>query len=639
MFHQSQPENSDLYSYNGLPINNTFTQGNMFGVYNSPAGCSYNQVRYQTNYTSYSMCQESQEPNWDLRSIFEPEKLKGCDKLDIIEITNKDLSPISYCSDLLPDVLKNNKEPTFYNKYDNQWFNNYNQKLYEYPSCAQVNKNCLQSNNQYCMIQKGTTFYESTDTYNNKNAQETTGINDLASCTYYDKNQDFSQFQELFFTPQTSLPFEQLNIDPNNDDTNEESDIIVEESEDDVTDYSEDHDHQTNKCVICNISYTPLGTQFYFLTSDTPLTMTTQKPVYDKIVSVVGKITTKTNYLCSECLGLINTIDHLGFKLENFEQEFVTKFNKTCQENNIELNIKETNVKKRIKYKKRKRMLCFYKYCVHHSKKHKMREKFLCELCGLSFKKYILFHYHKKKHLAKRTVRNKIYSYNCSQCKRQFRTKTNLKEHENYCLGTLPFKCSVQSCDKKFTSSSKLKNHVKLKHEKKFIAICSICNIGFVKLSDYKSHKISHSTDKKYSCSKCDKTYKTLSNLNFHMKVHNDKLPFICDICNKGFLRKEYLEAHINNHNGIKNFYCSQCPKKFASQKNLDAHSKYHDGSIKKSTCSICGKSMTTGFEDHMRIHNNLREFECPKCDMKFNTKGTLSKHIKIKHSCKENTS
>jgi uncharacterized Zn-finger protein len=203
-------------------------------------------------------------------------------------------------------------------------------------------------------------------------------------------------------------------------------------------------------------------------------------------------------------------------------------------------------------------------------------------------------------------------------------------EHENYCLGLLPHNCKF--CDKKFPSTTKLKNHVKLKHDKKFVAICSICNIGFVKLSDYKSHKISHSTDKKYACAKCDKSYKTLSNLNFHMKVHNSKLPFICPVCDRGFMRKEYLEAHVNNHNGVKNFACSVCHKKFVSQKNLDSHLKYHDGTAKTKTCNVCGKVMTTGFEEHLRIHNDLREFECDQCDNRFNTKGTLAKHKKRKH-------
>lgn len=245
------------------------------------------------------------------------------------------------------------------------------------------------------------------------------------------------------------------------------------------------------------------------------------------------------------------------------------------------------------------------------------------------FYKKIKFKRHKNNHL--KNIKEKVLGNYCMNCSKCFSSKTSLKVHQNFCLGIYPFKCDFEKCDKKYTSRSKLKSHVKLKHDKKFIAICSICNIGFIKISDYKSHMITHSTDKKYDCPKCDKSYKTLSNLNFHLKSHSKKLPFICTICQKGFMRKDYLEVHLNNHKGIRNFKCSLCSKAFASQKNLDSHLKFHDGSIQKTKCSICAK-LVFNIEEHTRIHNNLQEFECNLCDCKFNTKGTLLKHRNNKH-------
>ncbi|XP_044254458.1 oocyte zinc finger protein XlCOF6-like [Tribolium madens] len=594
--------NQQFYSYN-MPINNNYNQLEAF-----------NMISPQNYHKNQNVCMYPELPSWDSR-IYE-DTLKIPDKIEMIEITSKDLSPASFCSNLdllVPDFYKSlGKDLNYFNKFEG--FGG-NQKI-DFPSCAQSNQGGSSQTVKYCSIQN-------IEYHNYGGVYEAPG-GGQEYYNYYDNGKILDQNQYFDLPP----------LDQQTE-SNDESDIIVEESDEDcTTDYEgKKVPSRDNKCIICNVSYTPLGTQFYFLTLKSPLTMSSQKPVFTKIVSIVGKIRNDINYLCSECLGLINTIDHLQLKLDGFNMELLMKFKRTCQENNKNNNNKR---KKRPQDRKMKCKLCkkiisLRQICENHTRKHKFKG-FLCELCGEISPTWRRFRLHYQQH---KTKPLKIAAFVCSNCPKSFRTRSNLIEHENYCLGLLPHNCKF--CDKKFPSSTKLKNHVRLKHDKKFIAICSICNIGFVKLSDYKAHKISHSTDKKFSCTKCDKTYKTLSNLNFHMKVHSGKLPFICTICDKGFMRKEYLEAHVNNHNGVKNFGCHVCNKKFVSQKNLDSHLKYHDGSAKTRTCNICSKVMTSGFEEHLRIHNNLREFECDQCDSKFNTKGTLAKHKKRKHVNKTN--
>lgn len=414
----------------------------------------------------------------------------------------------------------------------------------------------------------------------------------------------------------------------NVDVTDSESDIVVEESEEIVTDYSEDFEEiNYTSCIICNTMYS--GNRFHLITPTTPLTVTSQVTIFSKIIEFVGHLNNNQYYLCNHCLGLINTIDQLQNKIEIYKNELVRNFSKSGTPPQIKVKCAHS-----INCNLCRKTFSLKKIYRAHLLNHSLKRNYLCELCGKCFLKYSKFKLHYKIHKVPNcnVAPKKINAFTCRVCKKPLRTRTHLKEHENYCTGKLPFKCPNLNCNKKFATSTKLKDHIKLKHEKKFTSICSICNIGFVKPSDYKSHMTSHSTEKKYNCTLCDKSYKTLSNLNFHIKFHSKKLPYVCEICNKGFMRKEYLESHVNLHKGIKNFACHLCEKKFVSQKNLDAHVKYHDGSLKKKSCDICGKFMSSGLEDHIRSHNNLKEFQCGVCKMKFNTKGALAKHKKRKH-------
>lgn len=597
-----------------------------------------------------SYCEQLDSWMNESRFIADIEKgLKFPEKIEAIEITSKDLSPASCCSNVdlfLPDFYKNNKGS------ETQWYCN-NQRFSEYPSCAQVNANnqitAQDKAVRYCNIQKGDMDNCNKNYLGNVSCMSESLYNKLyvppqdygISEFYYDSRQlDNCDVQQYFCQSQVSCAEVTFNPVQNSEVSNDESDIIVEESDEDVTDCSEDQekrDECSASCIICNVLYSPHGSQFYFLTSESPLTMSSQKPVLTKLTEFVGNITLKRVYLCSQCLGLVNTIDHLQFKLDGCKREFFAKFETSHKREIVPLSEVAKTTNKIIRYahfrcKLCKKVLSLKKFYQCHLNKHRLKNRYLCEVCGQRYTKLKQFRIHSRTH--KNIVRaTKLTPFLCKLCNKTFRTKSNFKEHSNYCSGFLPFACKHVNCDKKFPTATKLKNHIKLKHDKKFSSICSICNIGFVKTSSYKAHMISHSTEKKFNCTKCDKSYKTISNLNFHMKYHKEKLPFTCDICSKGFMRKEYLEAHVNGHTGIKNFICQICNKRFVSQKNLDSHLKYHEGTVKKKSCGICGKVLTSGFEEHMRTHNNLREFECKECNKNFNTKGAFIKHNKNKHS------
>ncbi|KAK9871523.1 hypothetical protein WA026_012894 [Henosepilachna vigintioctopunctata] len=323
------------------------------------------------------------------------------------------------------------------------------------------------------------------------------------------------------------------------------SDIIVEESEDERYSAVQYNEHICNRCVVCNLILAPHGVQFYYVTSNSPVTMTSQRPVLFFLRNLIRNTKIKDTYICCECLVLLNTIDHFQSQLDNYKNEFRHKLLRA--NNNIKrITLKPSKILSSYQCKYCKKMLYFKNYCYHHIMKHK-RRNILCEKCGILCKSGKMFYRHicLFSKISKPSV---MQALTCVNCNKIFRTKVQLKEHHNYCLGILPYICKIPNCGKKFATFTRMKNHGKLKHDKKFIAICSICNIGFIKISDYKSHKVIHSNDKKFQCQKCGRSYKTVSNLNFHLKSHQQSLPYSCNICQKGFMRKEYLETHMNNH-------------------------------------------------------------------------------------------
>lgn len=52
------------------------------------------------------------------------------------------------------------------------------------------------------------------------------------------------------------------------------------------------------------------------------------------------------------------------------------------------------------------------------------------------------------------------------------------------------------------------------------------------------------------------------------------------------------------------------------------------------SPLQVCGKSFNRMYNllGHMHLHAGSKPFKCPYCSSKFNLKGNLSRHMKVKH-------
>lgn len=225
---------------------------------------------------------------------------------------------------------------------------------------------------------------------------------------------------------------------------------------------------------------------------------------------------------------------------------------------------------------------------------------------------------------------------------------------------------SCDSCDKSFSSSRKLENHIMNIHqsrkstsvasedessdgddESEKIFTCDACPKKFKKPSLLARHIKTHDPNKRpHECEKCQKRFPSRSALVRHDVLHSDleersritrseAQDFICVICSRSFKSPETLTSHLKTHKSKtaddQEHTCKLCNDSFPTYTDIIRHSKNH---IENAThqCATCNKLFVIGDEliDHFLRHKGLKPHRCPVCDKSFLKVHKLNVHMRI---------
>ncbi|XP_030765544.1 zinc finger protein 431-like [Sitophilus oryzae] len=295
-----------------------------------------------------------------------------------------------------------------------------------------------------------------------------------------------------------------------------------------------------------------------------------------------------------------------------------------------------------------------------HVDEHVANEEgdFQCEVCNRIFTNLRLFRIHRRMHLPP------AKAWSCSTCAKRFSSKNLLDEHVNMHLGVRPYVCNV--CGKDFASKYTFKAHERTHENRPRPYRCEQCGKSFLSQQNLTQHEKTHLGIKEFECHLCNKQFGSANNLEVHSIVHTGYRPFICGLCGKTFARKAEIKDHERTHTGERPYQCEFCGATFSQRSNLQSHKRATHYDDKRYRCEDCGKCFKrrrlldyhikaahTGerpfkcevcqatfvypehFKKHRRIHTGEKPFSCEICGKAFNSRDNRNAHRYV-HSDKK---
>lgn len=145
-------------------------------------------------------------------------------------------------------------------------------------------------------------------------------------------------------------------------------------------------------------------------------------------------------------------------------------------------------------------------------------------------------------------------TFQCPQCDFKTVYRRNLTFHSRVHNRLQSYHCDV--CDKDFNRKNNLDSHI-LKHHPDDVHLvtskfytCKYCIFRTLRKNELALHMFTHSKQvaELFTCDQCEYTSYYKSAMTRHMTIHSVKKPHVCKGCGKDFAQKLHLYAHILNH-------------------------------------------------------------------------------------------
>ncbi|EEY56656.1 uncharacterized protein PITG_10209 [Phytophthora infestans T30-4] len=222
------------------------------------------------------------------------------------------------------------------------------------------------------------------------------------------------------------------------------------------------------------------------------------------------------------------------------------------------------------------------------------RKPYKCELCQARF----TYNHGLTRHM-KRSHRNVNLPFECSECLKGFKKKSELQAHSYVHTGVLPFEC--EDCGERFLKRFWLTRHQR-KHEANKDADTQVyvCDCGEICFDEeeLKTHKQNeHGNEDGEDAVDDAKAKETPAHL--------------CLVCDQTFTRKQYLRVHLRTHfeslDERKQYTCPMdgCDKAYTRKSNLMAHyNAVHDKrKSKRFACPRDGCTARFGYKTVLKHH------------------------------------